>query len=136
MNMAESLDRQARQREINRQERNALRETIIREEAVNQMSIPEEVNFMAERNDSHFNSTMKNNSGCWNNSPNRSNSYHSDRNNSYHGDRNNLYYCGTNNSLEAPLLLQRLCFSMPDRQSMIPPFRYSSLAGTLSYLYV
>ena len=91
MDRAESLDRQARQREINKQERNALRETTIREEAVNEMSIPEEVNFMAWRNDSHFNSTMKNNSGCWNNSPNRNNSYHSDRNNSYHGGRNNSY---------------------------------------------
>ena len=76
MNMAESLDRQARQREINRQERNALRETTIREEAVNEMSIQEEVNFMAGKNDGHFNSTMKNNSGHWNNFPNRNNSYH------------------------------------------------------------
>ena len=59
MNMAESLDRQTRQREINRQERNALRETTIREEAVNEMSIQEEVNFMAGRNDSCYNSTMK-----------------------------------------------------------------------------
>ena len=85
MNMAESLDRQARQREINRQERNALRETTIREEAVNKMSIQEEVNFMSGRNDGHFNSTMKNNSGCWNNSCN------GDRNNSYYGGRNNSY---------------------------------------------
>ena len=91
MNMAESLDRQARQREINRHERNALRETTIREEAVNEMSIQEEVNFMAGRNDGCFNSTMKNNSGCWNNSPNRNNSYHGDRNNSYYGGRNNSY---------------------------------------------
>ena len=101
MNMAESLDRQARQREINRQERNTLRETTIREEAVNEMSIPEEVNFMAGRNDSHFNSTMKNSSGHWNNSPNRNNSYCGGRNNSYQGrngsysdnrsDRNNSY---------------------------------------------
>ena len=101
MDMAESLDRQARQREINRQERNTLRETTIREESVNEMSIPEEVNFMAGRNDSRFNSTMKNNSGCWNNSPNRNNSYHSSRNNLYQGrngsysdnrsDRNNSY---------------------------------------------
>ena len=90
MNMAESLDRQARQRELNRQERNALRETTIREEAVNEMSIQEEVNFMLGRNDGCFNSTMKNNSGCWNNSSNRNNSY-SDRNNSYYGGRNNLY---------------------------------------------
>ena len=91
MNMAESLDRQARQIEINRQERNTLRETTIREEAVNEMSIPEEVNFMTGKNDSCFNSTMKNNSGCWNNTPNRNNSYHSDRNNSYYGGRNNSY---------------------------------------------
>ena len=65
------------------------------------MSIPEQVNFMAGRNDSHFNSTMKNNSGRWNNSPNRSNSYYGGRNNSYQGknssysdnrlDRNNSY---------------------------------------------
>ena len=73
MNMAESLDRQGRQRELNRQERSALRETTIREEAVNKMSIQEEVNFMSGRNDGHFNSTMKNNSGRWNNSPNRNN---------------------------------------------------------------
>ena len=59
MNMAESLDRQGRQRELNRQERNALRETTIREETVNEMSIQEEVNFMAGRSDGHFNSTMK-----------------------------------------------------------------------------
>ena len=65
------------------------------------MSISEEVNFMSGRNDSRFNSTMKNNSGHWNNSPNRNNSYHSGRNNSYQGrngsysdnrlDRNNSY---------------------------------------------
>ena len=97
MNMAESLDRQARQREINRQGRNALRETTIREEAVNEMSIQEEVNFMAGRNDSCFNSTMKNNSGRWNNSPNRNNSYHGNRNNSYCGSRNNSYQ-GRNSS--------------------------------------
>ena len=96
MNMAESLDRQARQRELNRQERNALRETTIREEAVNEMSIQEEVNFMSGRNDGHFNSTMKNNSGCWNNSPNRNNSY-GDSNNSYYGGRNNSYQ-GRNSS--------------------------------------
>ena len=72
MNMAESLDRQARQREINRQERNTLRETTIREEAMNEMSIQEEVNFMSGRKDGHFNSTMKNNSRRWNNSPNSS----------------------------------------------------------------
>ena len=38
METAESLDRQARQQEITRQERNALRETTIREESVNEMS--------------------------------------------------------------------------------------------------
>ena len=97
MNWAESLDRQGRQRELNRQERNALRETTIREETVNEMSIQEEVNFMSGRNDGRFNSTMKNNSGHWNNSPNRSNSYNSDRNNSYYGGRNNSYQ-GKNNS--------------------------------------
>ena len=96
INMAERLDRQARQRELNRQERNTLRETTIREEAVNEMSIQEEVNFMSGRNDGRFNSTMKNNSGCWNNSPNRNNSY-SDRNNSYYGGRNNSYQ-GRNSS--------------------------------------
>ena len=100
MNMAESLDRQGRQRELNRQERNALRETTIREETVNEMSIQEEVNFMTERSDGRFNSTMKNNSGRWNNSPNspnRNNSYNGDRNNSYYGSRNNSYQ-GKNNS--------------------------------------
>ena len=81
--MAESLDRQGRQRELNRQERNALRETTIREETMNEMSIQEEVNFMAGRSDGHFNSTMKNNSGRWNNSPNRNTSYNGDRNNPY-----------------------------------------------------
>ena len=40
MDTAESLDRQARQREITRQERNDLRETTIREKSVNEMSIP------------------------------------------------------------------------------------------------
>ena len=97
MNWAESLDRQGRQRELNRQERNALRETTIREETVNEMSIQEEVNFMSGRNDGRFNSTMKSNSGRWNNSPNRSNSYNGDRNNSYYGGRNNSYQ-GKNNS--------------------------------------
>ena len=63
MNWAKSLDRQGRQRDLNRQERNALRETTIREETVNEMSIQEEVNFMSGRNDSRFNSTMKSNSG-------------------------------------------------------------------------
>ena len=100
MNMAESLDRQGRQRELNRQERSALRETTIREETVNEMSIQEEVNFMSGRNDGRFNSTMKNNSGHWNNSPNRNNSYNGDRNNSYNGDRNNSYYGGRNNSYQ------------------------------------
>ena len=97
MNWAESLDRQGRQRDLNRQERNALRETTIREETVNEMSIQEEVNFMSGRNDGRFNSTMKSNSGRWNNSPNRSNSYNGDRNNSYYGGRNNSYQ-GKNNS--------------------------------------
>ena len=97
MNMAESLDRQGRQRELNRQERNALRETTIREETVNEMSIQEEVNFMSGRNDGCFNSTMKSSSGRWNNSPNRNNSYNGDRNNSYYGGRNNSYQ-GKNNS--------------------------------------
>ena len=90
MNMAESLDRQGRQRELNRQERSALRETTIREETVNEMSIQEEVNFMAGRSDGCFNSTMKNNSGHWNNSPNRNNSYYGRKNNSYQG-KNNSY---------------------------------------------
>ena len=97
MNMAESLDRQGRQRELNRQKRSALRETTIREEAMNEMSIQEEVNFMSGRNNGHFNSTIKNNSGCWNNCPNRNNSYNGNRNNSYYGGRNNSYQ-GKNNS--------------------------------------
>ena len=97
MNWAESLDRQGRQRDLNRQERNALRETTIREETMNEMSIQEEVNFMSGRNDGRFNSTMISNSGHWNNSPNRSNSYNGDRNNSYYGGRNNSYQ-GKNNS--------------------------------------
>ena len=97
MNMAKSLDRQGRQRELNRQERSALRETTIREETVNEMSIQEEVNFMSGRNDGRFNSTMKSRSGHWNNSPNRNNSYNGDRNNSYYSGRNNSYQ-GKNNS--------------------------------------
>ena len=52
---------------------------------------------MSGRNDGRFNSTMKSNSGRWNNSPNRSNSYNGDRNNSYYGGRNNSYQ-GKNNS--------------------------------------
>ena len=97
MNWAESLDRQGRQRHLNRQERNALRETTIREETVNEMSIQEEINFMSGRNDGRFNSTMKSNSGRWNNSPNRSNSYNGERNNSYYSGRNNSYQ-GKNSS--------------------------------------
>ena len=124
MNMAENLDRQARQREINRQERNALRETTIREEAVNEMSIPEEVNFMAERNDSHFNSTMKNNSGHWNNSPNRSNSYHGDRNNSYYGGRNNSYQ-GKNGSYSDNRLDRNNSYSN-NNKSWNPRYNYSN----------
>ena len=97
MNLAESLDRQGRQRELNRQERNALRETTIREETVNEMSIQEEVNFMSGRNDGRFNSTMKSNSGRWNNSPNRNNSYNGERTNSYYSGRNNSHQ-GKSNS--------------------------------------
>ena len=52
---------------------------------------------MSGRNDGCFNSTMKNNSGHWNNSPDRNNSYNGDRNNSYYGGRNNSYQ-GKNNS--------------------------------------
>ena len=100
MNWAESLDRQGRQRELNRQERNALRETTIRDETVNEMTIQEEVNFMSGRNDGHFNSTMKSNSGHWNNSPNRNNSYNNGRDNSYNGDRNNSHYGSRNNSYQ------------------------------------
>ena len=92
---AESLDRQVRQQEITRQERNAFRETTIREESLNKMSIPDEVNFMSGRNDNCFNSTMKNNGGCWNNSPRgRNNSYHNSRSSSYsdnRSERNNSY---------------------------------------------
>ena len=96
MNWAESLDRQGRQRELNRQERNALRETTIRDETVNEMTIQEEINFMSGRNDGHFNSTMKSNSDRWNNSPNRNNG----RDNSYNGDRNNSHYGSRNNSYQ------------------------------------
>ena len=100
MNWAESLDRQGRQRELNRQERSALRETTIRDETVNEMTIQEEINFMSGRNDGHFNSTMKGNSGHWNNSPNRNNSYNNGRDNSYHSDRNNSHYGNRNNSYQ------------------------------------
>ena len=98
MNWAESLDRQGHQRELNRQERSALRETTIRDETVNEMTIQEEINFMSGRNDGHFNSTMKGNSGHWNNSPNRNNSYHSSRDNSYNNSRDNSYNNGRDNS--------------------------------------
>ena len=124
MNMAESLDRQTRQREINRQERNTLRETTIREEAVNEMSIPEEVNFMAGRNDSRFNSTMKNNSGCYNNSPNRNNMYHGDRNNSYYGGRNNSYQ-GMNSSYSDNRSDRNNSYS-DNNKSWNPRYNYSS----------
>ena len=98
MNWAESLDRQGRQRELNRQERSALRETTIRDETVNEMTIQEEINFMSGRNDGHFNSTMKSNSGHWNNSPNRNNSYKNGRDNSYNNGRDNSYHSDKNNS--------------------------------------
>ena len=96
MDTAESLDRQARQQEITKQERNTLRETTIREESVNKLSLPDEVNFMSGRNDNRFNSTMKYNNGCRNNSPRgRNSSYHNSRNSSYsdnnRSERNNSY---------------------------------------------
>ena len=63
---------------------------------MNEMSLPDEVNFMTERHDNHFNSTMKYNNGRWNNSPRgRNNSYHNSRNSSYsdnnRAERNNSY---------------------------------------------
>ena len=98
MNTVEKLNKQARQEEITKLERSTLRETTISEESVNEMSLPGEVSFMAGKNDNHFNSTMKINSGHWNNSlRGRNNSYYNSRNdtNSSYSDNNRG---GRNNS--------------------------------------
>ena len=99
MDTAERLNKQARQEDITKLERSALRETTISEESINEMSLPDEINFMSGRSDNYFNSTMKNNGVCWNNSPRgRNNLYYnsgSGRNSSYsdnNGDgRNNSH---------------------------------------------
>ena len=96
MNAAEKIHKQARQEEITRLERNSMRETTISEEAINEVSLSHKVNFMSPgRTDNHFNSTMKSNSGCWNNS------YYSNggrRNNSYSNNKSwNPRYNYSNN---------------------------------------
>ena len=87
MDEAEIIHKQARQEEINRLERNSIRETTISEETINEVSLSDEVNFMSPgRSDNCFNSTMKNNGGRWTYSPRgKNNSYYnngSGRNNS------------------------------------------------------
>ena len=117
MDEAEKMYKQARQEEVNRKERNALRETTIAEEAVNEVSFSEEVNFMSPgRNGSHFNSTMKNNGGNWNNSPRgRNNSY-----NSYNSGRNNSYFNNRNGN-QRNKLLQQLRFQKKAEEVHTPP---------------
>ena len=64
MDKAEKIHKQARQEEITKLERSAMRDTVISGESVNELSMSEEVNFMPPgRSDNHFNSTMKNNGG-------------------------------------------------------------------------
>ena len=100
MDAAERIHKQARQEEITKLERSSMRETTISEETtINEVSLSDEVNFMSPgRADNHFNSTMKSNGGCWNNSPRlRNNSYFNGggRSSSYSdnngGGRNNSY---------------------------------------------
>ena len=85
---AERIHKQARQEEITKLKRSAMRETIISGESINELPLSEEVNFMPPgRSDNHFNSTMKNNGGHWN-------SYSKGRNNSFYnngGSRNSSY---------------------------------------------
>ena len=94
MDEAEKIHKQARQEEITKLERSAMRDTVIASgESVNELSMSEEINFMPQgRSDNHFNSTMKNNGGCQNNySRGRNNSYYYNNNN-----RNNSYSDGNN----------------------------------------
>ena len=100
MDAAERIHKQARQEEIARLKRSALRETTILEEAINEVSLSNKVNFMSPgRADHCFNSTIKSNGGQWNNSlRGRNNSYYNNgggRNSSYSdnngGGRNNSY---------------------------------------------
>ena len=91
MDKAEKIHKQARQEEITKLERSAMRDTVIASrESVNELSMSEEVNFMPPgKSDNHFNSTMKNNGGHQNNYPRgRNNSYH------YNNNRNNSYSDG------------------------------------------
>ena len=93
MDAAIKIHKQARQEEITRLERSTMRETTVTD--VNEMSLSEEVNFMP-RGDNRFNSTMRSNSGRWNNSPRGRNSYNQgNRYNSYsdnnQGNRYNSY---------------------------------------------
>ena len=96
MNMAENLG-QTSQAKRTKQTGKECSQRNYHQRRENKMSIQEEVNFMSGRNDGCFNSTMKNNSGRMNNSPNRNSLYHGNRNNSYYGGRNNSYQ-GRNNS--------------------------------------
>ena len=91
MDEAEKIHKQARQEEITKLERSAMRDTVIASgESVNELSMREDINFMPQgRSDNHFNSTMKNNVGCQNNySRGRNNSYY------YNNNRNNSYSDG------------------------------------------
>ena len=91
MDEAEKIHKQARQEEITKLERSAMRDTVISSrKSVNELSMTKDVNFMPPgRPDNHFNSTMKNNGGCQNNfSKGRNNSYY------YNNSRNNSYSDG------------------------------------------
>ena len=84
MDEAEKIHKQARQEEITKLERSAMRDMVIASgETVNELSMSEEVNFMPPgRSDNHFNNTMKKNGGHQNN-------YSRGRNNSYYYNNNN-----------------------------------------------
>ena len=91
MDEAEKIHKQARQEEITKLERSAMRDTVIASgESVNELSMTENINFMPQgRPDNHFNSTMKNNGGRQNNfSRGRNNSYY------YNNNKNNSYSDG------------------------------------------
>ena len=103
MDEAEKIHKQARQEEITKLERSAMRDTVISsEESVNELSMTEDVNFMPPgKPDNNFNSTMKNNGGCQGNySRGRNNSYYynNNRNNSYpDGNSRNSSYSDSKN---------------------------------------
>ena len=117
MNAAEKVHKQARQEEITKLKRSSMRETTISEEAINEVSLSDQVNFMSPgRADNCFNSTMKSNGGYWNNSlRGRNNLYFNNgggRNSSYcdnnGGGRNNSYSDNKNNYSNSYDLKKRL----------------------------